>query len=56
MKEHRRLLDEGGGNVAVAERRLIHSVDEEFAGVSDSEDMEDGVETHIRDTSEEKTL
>lgn len=31
MKEYRRLLDEAGGNVAVAERRLLDSVDAEFA-------------------------
>lgn len=31
MKEYHRLLDEAGGNVAVAERRLFDSVDAEFA-------------------------
>lgn len=31
MAEYRRLVDEAGGNIAVAERRLLDSVDAEFA-------------------------
>jgi hypothetical protein len=33
MKEYRRLIDEAGGNVAVAERRLFDSVDAETEGI-----------------------
>lgn len=33
MKEYHRLLDEAGGNITVAERRLFDSVDAEFAEV-----------------------
>jgi hypothetical protein len=31
VKEYHRLMDEAGGNVAVAERRLLDSVDADFA-------------------------
>lgn len=34
MKEYHRMLDEAGGNVAVAERRLLDSVDGEFPEVN----------------------
>lgn len=32
MKEYHRMIDEAGGNVAVAERRLLDMVDAEAAG------------------------
>jgi hypothetical protein len=42
MKEYHRLLDESGGNVAVAERRLLDLVDAEVEGKEPSRDHHDG--------------
>lgn len=47
MKEYHRLLDEAGGNVAVAERRLLDSVDAAFPDIDAEQPARGVVNTHV---------
>lgn len=56
MKEYHRLLDEAGGNVAVADRRLLDSVNAEFADVDAGGRVAQAEEGKVVTHEEEKVM